>query len=405
VFLIQGVRSLYNLVIMSRFVQSQRLASVQDPIIPIVGRCIAGTPGTISLGQGLVSWGPPPQVMETIAGMEADPERHRYGPVEGEPALVEAIEQKLQDENGIRVRPDSRVFVTAGGNMAFLNAILAICDADDEVVLTVPYYFNHEMAVVMAGARPVPVATGPGYHLDPDRIVAALSPRTRAVVTISPNNPSGAVYDPSTLDAVNTLCAARGVFHIHDEVYEYFTYEGHRHVSPGARAGAGTHTISLFSLSKAYGFAGWRIGYMVVPSALVEAIRKIQDTNLICAPLVSQYAALAALQVGRGYCEAHLPRLDAVRRRVRDALGTRPDCYTLGPMEGAFYALLRVQTRMEPLGLVQRLIREHQVAAIPGSTFGLDGCVLRLSYGALEPATVEAGIRRLVDGLAAILAG
>lgn len=384
-------------------IPSQRMAAVQAPIIPIVGRYIAETPGTISLGQGLVSWGPPREALDAVASMDADLEWHRYGPVEGEPALVEAVEDKLRHENGIRVAPDSRVFVTAGGNMAFLNAILAICDEGDDVVLPVPYYFNHEMAVVMAGARPVPVPTGAGFHLDPDQIEAALTPRTRAVVTISPNNPSGAVYDPAVLHEVNARCAARGVFHIHDEVYEYFTYEGHRHVSPGAAPGAGGHTISLFSLSKVYGFAGWRIGYMVAPAALSDAIRKIQDTNVICAPIVSQYAALAALRVGRAYCAARLPPLDAVRRLVREALGTRPDLYTLGPTEGAFYALLRVETPVAPLALVERLVREHRVAAIPGSTFGLDGCVLRISYGALEPASVEAGIRRLVDGLAALL--
>lgn len=388
---------------MSHHQQSRRLAAVQDPIIPIVGRLIAATPGTISLGQGLVSWGPPPEALDALAEMEADPERHRYGAVEGEQPLVAAIEEKLRAENGIDARDGSQVFVTAGGNMAFLNAILATCDIGDEVILPVPYYFNHEMAVVLAGARPVPVPTGPGYQLDPDRVAAAWTPRTRAVVTISPNNPTGAVYTPDVIRAVNDWCERHGVFHIHDEVYEYFTYDGRRHVSPGAAAGAHGHTISLFSLSKAYGFASWRIGYMVVPAPLTEAVRKIQDTNLICPPLVSQFAALAALRVGRTYCEAHLPRLASVRRFVREALDDRPDLYSLGPMDGAFYGVLSVATPLSPLALVERLVREHGVAAIPGTTFGLDGCTLRISYGALEPATVEQGIRRLVDGLAAIL--
>jgi aspartate/methionine/tyrosine aminotransferase len=139
-----------------------------------------------------------------------------------------------------------------------------------------------------------------------------------------------------------------------------------------------------------------------VPDALVDAVRKIQDTNLICAPLVSQHAAVAALRVGRHYCLDRLPQLDRIRRFVRDALSTRPERYQLGPLDGAFYLLLRVATAMPPLVLVERLVREHRVAAIPGTTFGLGGCVLRVSYGALESKTVREGIRRLVDGLSAV---
>jgi aspartate/methionine/tyrosine aminotransferase len=388
---------------MTTLEQSRRLARVQAPIIPIVGRYIAETPGTISLGQGVVSWGPPPEALEALASFGSDPEQHRYGAVEGEPVLLEAIARKLADENGMPPDPARRVFVTAGGNMAFLEAVLAICDPGDEVLLQVPYYFNHEMAVVMAGARPVAVATGEDYQIDPDRIAASMTSRTRAVVTISPNNPSGAVYPEALLRAVSALCAARGVFHVHDEVYEYFTYGGCRHFSPGSIPGAAAHTVTLFSLSKAYGLASWRVGYMVVPSSLADAVRKIQDTNLICAPLVSQHAAAAALRAGRGYCERHLPRLAGARSAVLEALSGRPDHFTPGPADGAFYLLLRVRSPMAPLHLVERLVREHHVAAIPGDTFGLDGCTLRVSYGALDPATVEEGMGRLIGGLAAIL--
>ena len=172
--------------------------------------------------------------------------------------------------------------------MAFVNAVLAVADPGDEIILLAPYYFNHEMAVAMAGCRPVVVPTDARYQLRLDAIAPAITPRTRAVVTISPNNPTGAVYPEADLRAVNELCAARGVYHIHDEAYEYFTYDGAAAFLAGSIAGAAPHTISLYSLSKAYGFASWRIGYMVIPDALFEAVNKIQDTKLICPPLVSQ---------------------------------------------------------------------------------------------------------------------
>jgi aspartate/methionine/tyrosine aminotransferase len=142
---------------------------------------------------------------------------------------------------------------------------------------------------------------------------------------------------------------------------------------------------------------------MVVPAALADAIRKIQDTNLICAPLVSQAAAVAAMRVGRPYCASHLPRLDEVRRKVQRLLEQRPDLFTLGPLEGAFYGILRIRSPLAPLSIVERLVRHHHVAAIPGTTFGLEGCALRLSYGALEPESVTEGVRRLVEGLLQIL--
>ena len=300
--------------------QSRRLAAVQAPVIPIVGRWTAETPGTISLGQGVVSYEPPPQAIEAARRFGGKLTDHRYGPVEGLPELVAAIEAKLARENRMTVRPRSRVLVTAGGNQAFMNAVLAITDPDDEIVLLVPYYFNHEMAVVMAGAKAVAVPTTSEYQIVLRAIEDAITPRTRAVVTVSPNNPTGAVYPEADLRAVNALCRDRGLFHIHDEAYEYFTYGGVSHFSPGSLPDAAGHTISLFSLSKAYGMASWRIGYMVIPELLHEAVNKIQDTILICPPAVSQHAALAALEVGRAFAGAHLARLDATRRAIFEAL-------------------------------------------------------------------------------------
>ena len=383
--------------------QSRRLAAVQPPVIPIVGRWTAETAGTISLGQGIVSYGPPPDVLEAVRRFGSSPGDHRYGPVEGLPELVEAIESKLERENGFTVRPSSRVVVTAGGNLAFVNAVLAITDPGDEVILPVPYYFNHEMAIVIAGAVPVGVRCQANYQLDVQAIADAVTPRTRAVVTVSPNNPTGAVYTEDSLRAVSSLCSARGIFHVHDEAYEYFTYGGARHFSPGSNAGAHAYTISLFSLSKAYGMASWRVGYMVIPESLWMAVNKIQDTLLICPPAVSQHAAVAALAVGREYLRAHLPRLDAMRRHILAALGDGSLPCEAPAVEGAFYYLVRVHTPVDAMTLVERLIKENRVATVPGSAFAdASGCSIRISYGALDPETMEEGLGRLVAGLRAV---
>jgi aspartate/methionine/tyrosine aminotransferase len=383
--------------------QSKRLAAVQPPVIPIVGRWIAETPGTISLGQGIVSYGPPAEVLDAVRSFGSTIADHRYGPVEGLPPLVAAIESKLADENGIAVRPHSRVLVTAGGNQAFVNAILAVTDPGDEVILPAPYYFNHEMAVVIAGATPVAVTTASAYQLDVDAIAAAITTRTRAIVTVSPNNPTGAVYSRDALRAVSALCRDRGVFHIHDEAYEYFTYGGTSHFSPGSDAPAAEYTISLYSLSKAYGMASWRVGYMVIPERLAEAVHKIQDTLLICPPAASQHAAIAALRVGRSYPRAHATRLDGMRQAVFNALSAPGVPCDVPRVEGAFYYLVRVHSPLDSMTLVERLIREHGVATIPGSAFADPApCSIRISYGALEPDAIEKGLERLVNGLHAL---
>jgi aspartate/methionine/tyrosine aminotransferase len=392
-----------NDVAQSSLRQSDRLAAVQAPVIPIVGRWTAATPGTISLGQGVVSYEPPAEAVAAAKRFGGTLTDHRYGPVEGLPPLVAALEAKLERENGIVVRPASRVFVTAGGNQAFMNAVLAITDPGDEIILLTPYYFNHEMAIVMAGAQTVGVPTTSAYQIDVPALARAITPRTRAVVTVSPNNPTGAVYPENVLRAVNELCRERGIFHIHDEAYEYFTYDDAKHFSPGAIAGAAAHTMSLYSLSKAYGMASWRIGYMVVPESLAEAVNKIQDTILICPPAVSQHAALAALQVGRGYAAAQVSRLNSMRGAIFAALSASDVPCDVPPAAGAFYYLVRVHSTMDPMTLTERLIKEHRVATIPGSAFADQApCSIRISYGALDQESIIEGVRRLVEGLRAL---
>ena len=380
------------------------MQSVQSPIIPVVAELIRQHPGTISLGQGVVNYGPPPEAIAQLQRFLADPENHKYKPVVGLMELLEAFEKKLQAENGIRLNAETRLVVTAGGNMAFMNALLAITDPGDEVILQTPYYFNHEMAVTMASCRPVLVPTDANYQLQPGLIRRAITPRTRAVVTVSPNNPTGAVYPEAALREVNDLCRERGVYHIHDEAYEYFLYGGARHFSPGSMPGAGAHTISLYSLSKAYGFASWRIGAMVIPERLLLPVRKIQDTILICAPVISQYAAIGALQAGAAYCREKLKAIVEFREIVQQELAALGDRCEVPIAEGAFYFLLRIHTDMEPMQLTERLIREHRVAVIPGNAFGLhQGCYLRVAYGALQRETAMQGIGRLVEGLRTIL--
>src|SRR5262249_53312981 len=348
-------------------------------------------------GEGVVHYGPAPAAVEGARQALSNPDTHAYQDGAGNRALIGAIEDKLRRDNGIDCHRGSRVMVTAGANMAFVHAILAVTSPGDEVVLPVPFYFNHEMAIEMAGCSVARVETDERYQLDLDAVRRAITPRTRAIVTVTPNNPTGAVYPEAVLREVNRLCREHGLYHISDEVYEYFTYGAAKHASPAAFDGAEAHTISLFSLSKAYGFAGWRIGYMVYPERLAAAVAKVQDTVLVCPPVISQIAATAAMEVGPAYCRDQLRAFAEIRDIVVAELRSLEPLCTVPAADGAFYCFLRVNVDADPLAIAERLIREHRVAVIPGHAFGMKaGCYFRVAYGALQKETVAEGIGRLV---------
>jgi len=386
---------------------SHRLEVVQSPIIPVLADLLRAHPGAISLGQGIVGYAPPPTVAERLARASTDLTLHRYQPVAGLPELTAALAEWMARRYGVPVGPahGNRLLVTAGGNNAFYAALLAATEPGDEVILPTPYYFNHEMAVTMAGCRPVTVPTDAACQLDPEALAAAVTPRTRVIVTVSPNNPTGAVYPAATLRAVNALCAARGLYHFSDEAYAEFVHEGPPHHAPASDPGTAAHTVSLHSLSKAFGFAGWRIGWLVCPAALEAPLRKIQDTLLICPPVISQHAALGALAAGPDWITGQLGPLRGNRPQFQATLaGLAADgICTLPPAAGAFYFLPNLRTTLAPLTVAERLIREHGVAVVPGSAFGCtEGCRLRIAYGALDPARLPEALARLEGGLRAL---
>ena len=381
-------------------ISASRMEAIQSPLIPVIGELITGHPGTISLGQGVVYYPPPPETISFVSEFWQQAHNHKYKSVQGISPLLKAIKTKLKRDNNLVLNEEHSLFVTAGGNMAFMNAIFAITQPGDEIILQTPYYFNHEMAIKMASCHPVLVATDEQYQLRPQAVAQAITGKTKAVVTISPNNPTGAVYSESSLREVNQICREKGIYHISDEAYEYFTYNGRKHFSPASIADSTEHTISLFSLSKAYGFASWRIGYQVIPEHLSMAVKKVQDTILICPPVISQYAALGALQAGKSYCQRHLRAISGIRKLFQEEFGKIDDLVSFGTCDGAFYFFLKVSCDYDSFELATKIIKDYGVAVIPGNTFGMEtGCYLRVAYGALDKETATEGIKRLVKGL------
>jgi aspartate/methionine/tyrosine aminotransferase len=380
-----------------------RLASVETPIIPTIAALVRNNPGTISLGQGVVNYGPPAEAIAALPSMMGDGSLHKYLGVSGHPGLVEAIQAKLAEENQVHLGSDAMLMVTAGSNMAFLNSVLAVADPGDEFILPMPFYFNQEMAIRMCGCVPVPVPANADWSLNVDAMAAAITPRTRAIITVSPNNPTGAVYSEASLRAINALCAQHGLYHFSDEAYEYFTYEGVKHFSPASIPSAMKHTLSFYSMSKNYGMASWRVGYVVFPANLFDAMNKVQDTNLICAPMPSQLLAIQALKQGRNWVAPKIQALSEVRQTVYRTLEDLGDLVQFPKTQGAFYVLMKLPglaQGIEPIEFNRAMTEKFKVASIPGFAFGLtqshEANYQRLSYGALEAASVAEGVQRYV---------
>ena len=380
-----------------------RMEGVDTPIIPTIAAFVRNNPGTISLGQGVVNYGPPPQAIAALPSLMGDGSLHKYLGVSGHPGFIEAIHNKLAQENHIKLGTDAMVMVTAGSNMAFLNSVLAVADPGDEFILPMPFYFNQEMAIRMCGCIPVPVPTHSDWSLDVAAMAAAITPRTRAILTVSPNNPTGAVYSEASLRAVNALCAQHGLYHFSDEAYEYFTYEGAKHFSPASIPDAMKHTLSFYSMSKNYGMASWRVGYVIFPANLFDAMNKVQDTNLICAPMPSQLLALEALKLGRNWVEPKVKALSEVRQTVYKTLEDLGDLVQFPQTQGAFYVLMKLPGLAQGIQAIEfnrAMTEKFKVASIPGFAFGLtntqEANYQRLSYGALEAASVAEGVQRYV---------
>ncbi|KAG2432782.1 hypothetical protein HYH02_012914 [Chlamydomonas schloesseri] len=391
----------------------------------------------MSLAQGIVHWGPPPIALQRLTTrLATEPAAvSGYVPNEGLPALRAALRTKLVERNNLH---HYDVIVTPGCNQAFLNALIALCDDSDRVALFRPYYFDHLMAVQMTGGsdRLVvgecdPVTMRPSLAWLQRELAGPNPPKM--VVLVNPCNPTGILLSRAELDAFSAACAAAGAWLVLDNTYEDFVFaEGGEHYCP-----AGPHVVHLFSMSKAYGMMGWRIGYvafpdyahankdvpgqapgtngsgsgsgaqqaLTAPGALAMAQLKVQDAVCICAPAPSQALALEALGAeGRQYVDGLIAPLRANRDLLRSALAPLEPHVAGG--EGAIYLWARLpQGRgcQDDRAVVTWLVQQAGVCVIPGSACGMPGYI-RCSYANLPPDQFPAAVARLRAGLEHLVA-
>lgn len=328
----------------------------------------------VNLGGGDPDFDTPPHIVEAAVAA-IDKGLTHYVASKGIPELRKAVAAKFQRDNHVAYDPDTEVIVTASGKLALYIALAALLEPGDEVLYFDPAWVSYEPMIRMLDGIPVGVPLRPedNFVLDGDELQRRISPRTKAMILNSPNNPTGRVLTPQELEVVARSAQAHGYWVLSDEIYEHIIYDERRHISLASLPGMRELTVTLNGMSKAYAMTGWRLGYLGAPAPLCEQILKVQQHVVTCAPSFVQAAGVAALQ-GPQRCVADMTaEYDRRRRFMTDALNAIPGVQCPLP-EGAFYLFPKVDYKgLDSSELAEWMIEKAHVAVTPGSAFGRTG--------------------------------
>lgn len=364
---------------------------------------LADRHNAINLAQGFPDF-PAPRFIKEAAHRAIDAEFNQYAVTWGSPRLRQAIAEKYARHYGWEVDPEREITVCCGATESMISSILALIDPGEQVVVFEPFYENYGPDTVIAGARPVfvPLDSSRGWAFDRASIRtriqdAASRGSLRALILNTPNNPTGRVFASQELECIAELAGTHDFYVITDEIYEHITYDGHRHRPIALLPGMHDRTVTISGLSKTFSVTGWRLGYVVAPPDLTDAIRKVHDFLTVGAPAPLQEAAATALRIGTDYYEG---LAESYRRRRDLLLGILEDAgFKTWTPYGAYYIMADISrlTDETDVQFVRRMIQEYGVAAVPGSSFfsrpELGRRLVRFTFCKTEALLEEAGRR------------
>ena len=375
---------------------AQRVLDI--PLSPIKEMELAAAKidGVVSLGQGIPSFQTPRHICDAVATALAEGQVSYYSLDPGYSTLRKAVSEKLQTRNRITADPDTELTITVGASEAFSAAVMVLIDKGQEAIIPEPAYPAHIEAVYLADGQPrmVPLVEEEGWRLDLDQIRATVSDKTAAIIINTPHNPTGSVFARKDLEEVANIALEHEIAVISDETYEQFTYDGHAHYSVGSihELWAKGLAVSCFTFSKTYAMTGWRVGYVVGHSGIIDHLLKVHDCFAICAPTISQIAALAALQ-GPQTC-VDVFRQKFQERRDQSCAWLNKVGWTFQKPYGAYYILAEIPSH-DSYSYSIDLLRKAKVNTIPGAAFGKIGeGHIRLSY-CMDEATIDEAYRRI----------
>jgi aspartate aminotransferase len=360
----------------------------------------------IGFGTGEPDFPTPAHIVEAAVEACRDPANHHYTPTGGIPALREAIAAKTKRDSGLELAA-SQVLVTNGGKQAVANAFAVLCDPGDEVLVLAPYWTTYPESIALAGGTPVVVSSDEttGFRSSVEDLDAAWTPNTKALLFVSPNNPTGAVYTREQIEAIGRWAVEKGIWVMTDEIYEHLVYGNARHRSmPVLVPELTDRCLVANGVAKTYAMTGWRVGWLAGPSDAITAATNIQSHETSNVSNVAQRAALAAVTGGLEDVAMMREAFDRRRRTIVTMLNDIDGIVCAEP-EGAFYAFpsvkgllgrsIRQQRPATSAELAEICITEAKVAVVPGEAFGAPG-YFRMSYALGDDDLVE-GVSRLAS--------
>lgn len=382
-----------------------------DPLNRRAAELRAAGHHVISLGQAVPFFPPPASALNAARAAVDTPEVNRYATDPGLPSLRSILADRLSEtigagsrsrnpaygsESGNAACAPEELIITAGANHAFTLALATLVDPGDEVIVPAPYFTNHQMAVVALGATPVeaPVADRATFDVRWNDIEPRLTRRTKAIVLCNPSNPTGAPVGPVEGARIVREAATRGIVVFSDETYMQFVYDD-AHWSAASAPDWRDNVVVIGTFSKSFGMMGWRVGFLLADAAICEQAVKVQDAMIICAPVISQMAAEAAVREDWAYPAIFHDELRRRRRLLADGLQSiRGVDWT--PTRGGMFAFARIAGCDDSTRLSNDLLERAHLVTIPGAAFGASGeGFLRLSYGYASQADLAEAIQRL----------
>ncbi|RMG43042.1 MAG: aminotransferase class I/II-fold pyridoxal phosphate-dependent enzyme [Candidatus Dadabacteria bacterium] len=364
----------------------------------------ATLPGVISLAQGIPSFNSPEVIREFVTEKIKKGLCDKYSLTNGLTELREEIAISLEDD-GLIYSPDDEIIITAGSIEGITAALFACTAPGDEVLLPSPSYVSYRAAIRMAGCIPVFVELDEdnNFDFDVERLAGRISKKTRVVLFCNPNNPTGTLFSEDKIRELIALAAKHDLYIITDEVYKDFYYSDHKHFTPAAVPEARSRTVRVCSFSKAYAMTGWRVGFLHSDRDTVGRILKYHDAMVTCAPVASQYAAIAALKYGQECLQEFRREFQSRRDYTIEVLDSLSHVLDYQTPEAAYFVFPRLKGTI-PLAsdsrtLCERLLIDAGVAVVPGVAFGPSGeSHLRITYGRSKE-DLEEGLKRLAQYL------
>ena len=377
-----------------------RTANVKLSPIKAMELAASRVPDVVSLAQGIPSFDTPEPIKAFVQQKIAEGACATYSLTPGLPQLRECIAESLLRE-GMHYDPDQEIIVSSGSIEALAATLLALTQPGDEIILSSPSYASYQEVVRIAGCTPrfAPLREEQNFAFDEEAFESCLSPHTRAILYCNPNNPTGTVFSEAETRALIALAERHDLFLIIDEAYKDFVYTPEAYFSPAQVADVRQHIVRIFTFSKAYGMTGWRVGYLHSDARNVQEILKVHDALVTCAPVVSQYAALAALEYGQEHITAFRQAFKQRRDLTLTHLDRLSHVFDYQKPEGAYFVFPRLKDVVaharDSHALAYDILEKAKVAVVPGIAFGPSGeAHIRLNFGR-RPDDITTAFERL----------